>query len=43
MKLSFHGAARTVTGTKHLLTLDNGKKYLLACACFREWALKQML
>jgi len=29
MKLSFQGAARTVTGTKHLLTLDNGKKFLL--------------
>ena len=28
---------------QNILTLDNGKKYLLACACFREWALKQML
>jgi len=35
MKLSFHGAARTVTGTKHLLTLDNGKKYLLDCGMFQ--------
>jgi metallo-beta-lactamase family protein len=35
MKLSFHGAARTVTGTKHLLTLDNGNKYLLDCGMFQ--------
>lgn len=35
MRLSFHGAARTVTGTKHLLTLDNGKKYLLDCGMFQ--------
>jgi len=35
MKLSFHGAARTVTGTKHLLTLENGKKYLLDCGMFQ--------
>src|SRR5258708_25580375 len=31
MKIAFHGAARTVTGSKHLLTLKNGKKYLLDC------------
>lgn len=35
MKLSFHGAARTVTGSKHLLTLDNEKKYLLDCGMFQ--------
>lgn len=35
MKLSFHGAARTVTGTKHLLTLDNENKYLLDCGMFQ--------
>jgi metallo-beta-lactamase family protein len=35
MKLSFHGAARTVTGTKHLLTLKNGKKILLDCGLFQ--------
>lgn len=35
MKLSFHGAARTVTGSKHLLTLKNENKYLLDCGLFQ--------
>lgn len=35
MKLSFHGAARTVTGSKHLLTLENGRKYLLDAGMFQ--------
>jgi metallo-beta-lactamase family protein len=35
MQLSFHGAARTVTGSKHLLTLDNGFKVLLDCGLFQ--------
>lgn len=35
MKLSFHGAAKTVTGSKHLLHLDNGKKILLDCGLFQ--------
>jgi metallo-beta-lactamase family protein len=35
MKLAFHGAARTVTGSKHLLTLVNGKKILLDCGMFQ--------
>jgi metallo-beta-lactamase family protein len=35
MKLSFHGAAKTVTGSKHLVHLDNGKKILLDCGLFQ--------
>ena len=35
MKIAFHGAARTVTGSKHLLTLANGKKYLLDCGMYQ--------
>lgn len=35
MKIAFHGAARTVTGSKHLITLKNRKQILLDCGLFQ--------
>ncbi|MDB5208485.1 MAG: fold metallo-hydrolase [Flavisolibacter sp.] len=35
MNLSFHGAARTVTGSKHIITLKDGRKILLDCGMFQ--------
>ena len=35
MKIAFHGAARCVTGSKHLLTLKSGKNILLDCGMFQ--------
>lgn len=35
MKLSFHGAARTVTGSKHIIHLKDGRKILLDCGLFQ--------
>jgi metallo-beta-lactamase family protein len=35
MRLQFYGAARRVTGSKHLLTTANGTKILLDCGLFQ--------
>lgn len=35
MNVSFHGAAKTVTGSKHLITLADGRCILLDCGLFQ--------
>jgi metallo-beta-lactamase family protein len=35
MRLSFHGGAGCVTGSKHLLELDDGRKLLVDCGLFQ--------
>jgi metallo-beta-lactamase family protein len=35
MHIQFLGAARTVTGTKHLITTEKGTKILLDCGLFQ--------
>jgi metallo-beta-lactamase family protein len=36
MKVTFYGAARTVTGSKHMITTIGGKKILLDCGLFQS-------
>lgn len=36
MQITFHGAAQTVTGSKHLITTGRGKKVLLDCGLFQN-------
>ena len=35
MQLTFWGAARTVTGSMHLLTLPDGRRLLLDCGLYQ--------
>lgn len=35
MDITFHGAARTVTGSKHLVKLKNGTQFLFDCGLFQ--------
>ena len=36
MKIKFIGAAREVTGSKHLIVTDKGKKLFLTVECFKS-------
>ena len=38
MRLTFQGAARTVTGSRHLIELESGERLLLDCGLFRAGA-----
>jgi metallo-beta-lactamase family protein len=35
MKIAFHGAARTVTGSKHMIRLNDGRQVLFDCGMFQ--------
>lgn len=36
MRITFHGAAQTVTGSKHLITTERNKQILLDCGLFQN-------
>ncbi len=40
MHITFHGAAQTVTGSKHLITTEHGKRILLDCGLFQGLGLE---
>jgi metallo-beta-lactamase family protein len=42
MQISFHGGAQTVTGSKHLLQLQNGTTILLDCGLFQGMGAKTL-
>lgn len=40
MQISFHGAARTVTGSKHLITLKSSRRILLDCGMYQGMGIR---
>ena len=42
MKIQFLGAAREVTGSKHLITTDSGTTILLDCGMYQGYPLARI-